>query len=72
LIWNIPTNLWMVWKERRHLNFRMVLPICGSVIIGELVGARMLKFGNDAVRRLIIVLLMLTGVVIVARYRFGL
>jgi len=51
LIWNIPTNFWMVWKDRRHLDLRLVLPVCFSVIIGELVGARMLQFGNDAVLR---------------------
>lgn len=60
LIISIPTNAWLVWKNRASINFRTVLPLSIMLLAGVIPGIMLLKTGND------LVLKMVLGIVIVA------
>lgn len=43
LLLGYPTNAILAWKERRAINWRLCLPLCGMVLAGCLPGAFLLK-----------------------------
>lgn len=47
LLFSLPTNAYITWKERRSLNLRVALPLAAMMIIGILPGAFFLKLGDD-------------------------
>lgn len=60
LLISIPTNAWLVWKNRASINFRTVLPLSIMLLAGVIPGIMLLKTGNDLVLKLVL------GIVIVA------
>jgi uncharacterized membrane protein YfcA len=47
LILNLPTNAYMAWKDRKAINFRIVIPLSITVIIGNILGIFFLQVGGD-------------------------
>lgn len=60
LLISIPTNAWLVWKNRASINFRTILPLSIMLLAGVIPGILLLKTGNDLVLKLVL------GIVIVA------
>lgn len=58
LVWNIPANFWMAWQERRHLDLKLILPVCAFMVVGEIAGTRLLTLGDDAFLRSLLGLLL--------------
>ncbi|MGI6201457.1 MAG: sulfite exporter TauE/SafE family protein [Christensenellales bacterium] len=59
LIISLPANLWMAWRERRHLRMRVALPLSLMLLAGILPGVFLLKVGNAALLKCVL------GVVII-------
>lgn len=47
LLLNLPTNAYMAWKDRKAINFSIVLPLSITVIIGNILGIFFLQVGGD-------------------------
>lgn len=47
LVISIPTNAWLVWRERRNLSPRIVIPLSLLLLVGIVPGTFFLKIGND-------------------------
>ncbi len=47
LIFSIPTNIYMVWKERKSISLKAVVPLSVMLMAGILPGTFLLKFGYD-------------------------
>ncbi|MHB1394300.1 MAG: sulfite exporter TauE/SafE family protein [Clostridia bacterium] len=60
LLISIPTNAYLVWKNRKSINFKTVAPLSLMLIAGVVPGIMILKTGNDLFLKSIL------GVVIVA------
>ena len=60
LLISIPTNAYLVWKNRRSINYRTVAPLALMLLAGVIPGIMLLKTGNDLVLKSVL------GVVIVA------
>lgn len=60
LLISIPTNAYLVWKNRGSINFRTVMPLSLMLLAGVIPGILLLKTGNDLVLKAFL------GVVIVA------
>lgn len=60
LLISIPTNAYLVWKNRNSINFKTVAPLSLMLIAGIIPGIMILKTGNDLLLKSIL------GVVIVA------
>ena len=56
----IPTNAYLVWKNRKSINFRTVMPLSAMLLAGVVPGIMLLKTGNDLLLKSIL------GVVIMA------
>lgn len=56
----IPTNAFLVWKYRRSINFKTVVPLAVMLLAGVIPGIMLLKAGNDLILKLIL------GVVVIA------
>lgn len=59
LVISLPTNLWMAWRERRHLKMRVALPLSLMLLAGILPGVFLLKVGSAALLKCVL------GVVII-------
>jgi uncharacterized membrane protein YfcA len=59
LIFGIPTNTYMVWRERKNISMEVVIPLSLMVLTGIIPGIFLLKFGNDWILKSIL------GVVVV-------
>lgn len=59
LLLSIPTNAFLVWKNRKSINFRIVASLSLMLIVGIVPGIMILKTGNDLLLKSIL------GVVIV-------
>lgn len=59
LIFGIPTNTYMVWRERKNISTEVVIPLSLMVLIGIIPGIFLLKVGNDRILKSIL------GVVVV-------
>ena len=51
LIISIPTNIFMVWKERKSISIKIVIPLSLMMLIGIIPGTLLLKFGSDWILR---------------------
>jgi uncharacterized membrane protein YfcA len=60
LLISLPTNAYLVWKNRKSINFKTVAPLSVMLLAGVIPGVMLLKTGNDLILKLIL------GVVIVA------
>lgn len=60
LLISIPTNAYLVWKNRRSINYKTVAPLSIMLLVGVVPGIMLLKSGNDLVLKSVL------GVVIVA------
>lgn len=60
LLISIPTNTYLVWKNRKSINLRMIAPLALMLLAGVVPGILLLKRGNDLLLKSIL------GVVIVA------
>lgn len=60
LLLSIPTNTYLVWRNRKSLDFRTVAPLSLTLLAGVVPGIMLLKTGNDLLLKTIL------GVVIVA------
>ncbi|MDF2613928.1 MAG: hypothetical protein K0S71_1714 [Clostridia bacterium] len=47
LIFSIPTNLFMVIKERKNISLRVVIPLSLMLLAGSIPGTLLLKMGNE-------------------------
>jgi uncharacterized membrane protein YfcA len=59
LIFSIPTNIYMVWKERKSISLKVVIPLSIMLLAGIIPGTLLLKIGNEWVLKAIL------GIVIV-------
>lgn len=59
LILSIPTNTYIVWRERKNLSLKVVIPLSLMLLVGIIPGTLLLKSGDDWILRAIL------GVVIV-------
>lgn len=60
LLISIPTNAYLVWKNRKSLNFKAIAPLALMLLAGVVPGIMLLKTGNDLLLKSVL------GVVIVA------
>jgi uncharacterized membrane protein YfcA len=60
LLISIPTNAYLVWKNRKSINFKTVAPMSIMLLAGVIPGIMLLKTGNDLLLKSIL------GVVIIA------
>lgn len=49
---SLPSNLWLAWKDRKKLNFRVCAPMALCAILGALPGVFLLKWGNAAILKI--------------------
>jgi uncharacterized protein len=62
LLLSIPTNLYTAWKERKSINFKIVLPLTIIVILGNIPGILLLAIGETTVLKSVLgVVLILLG-----------
>ena len=54
LVISLPTNLWMAWRERRHLKMRVALPLSLMLLAGILPGVFLLKVGSAALLKCVL------------------
>lgn len=47
LIFSIPTNAYLVWKDRKSISIRIVVPLSLMMLAGIIPGTFLLKTGND-------------------------
>lgn len=60
LLLSIPTNTYLVWRNRKDLDFRTVAPLSLTLLAGVIPGILLLKTGNDLLLKSIL------GIVIIA------
>jgi uncharacterized membrane protein YfcA len=60
LLLSIPTNCYLVWKNRKGLDFKTVAPLSLTLLAGVIPGILLLKTGNDLLLKSIL------GIVIIA------
>lgn len=48
LIVGMPSNMIVAWKERRHINWRIALPVAGLVLLGDVPGVFLLRSAGAA------------------------
>lgn len=54
LLFGIPTNTYMVWKERKNISLKIVIPLSVMLLIGVIPGTLLLKMGNDWILKAIL------------------
>lgn len=59
LVFSIPTNLYMVWRERKSISLKVVIPLSLMLLAGIVPGVFLLKVGSDWILKSVL------GVVIV-------
>lgn len=47
LILGIPTNIYIVWRERKNISMKVVIPLSLMLLAGIIPGTFLLKTGND-------------------------
>lgn len=51
LLISIPTNTYMVWRERKNISLKIVVPLSLMLLVGIIPGTFLLKMGNDWILR---------------------
>lgn len=59
LLLSIPTNIYIVWRERKNISMKVVIPLSIMLLAGIIPGTFLLKVGNDWILKSIL------GVIIV-------
>jgi uncharacterized membrane protein YfcA len=59
LVFSIPTNIYMVWRERKNISLKVVIPLSLMLLAGIIPGTFLLKVGSDRILK------SLLGVVVV-------
>lgn len=54
LVWNIPANAWMAWRDRKRIDFVRIAPFCVLTAVGDVLGTWFLGIGEDAVLKTIL------------------
>ncbi|OPJ62858.1 sulfite exporter TauE/SafE family protein [Clostridium oryzae] len=54
LIFSIPTNTYIAWKERKNISLKIVLPLSIMLFVGIIPGTFLLKTGNDKMLKAIL------------------
>ena len=49
LIFSIPTNMYIVYKERKNISFKIVIPLSVMLLVGSIPGTFLLKTGNERI-----------------------
>ena len=49
---SLPSNLWLAWKDRKKLNFKVCAPMALCAILGALPGVFLLKWGDAAILKI--------------------
>lgn len=49
LIFSIPTNIYMVWRERKNISLKIVIPLSLMLLTGIIPGTFLLKVGSDRI-----------------------
>jgi len=49
LIFSIPTNMYIVFKERKNISLKIVIPLSLMLMVGSIPGTLLLKVGNERV-----------------------
>jgi len=47
LIFSLPTNAFIVWRERRNISLKLVIPLSLTLLLGIIPGTLLLKTGSD-------------------------
>ncbi len=47
LLVSIPTNMYMVWRDRKSISLKIVIPLSLMLLVGIIPGTFLLKVGND-------------------------
>jgi len=47
LLFSIPTNMYMAWRERKEISLKVVIPLSLMMLIGIIPGTFLLEVGND-------------------------
>jgi Predicted permeases len=47
LVLSIPTNIYIVWRERKNISLKTVVPLALMLLVGIVPGTFLLKVGND-------------------------
>jgi uncharacterized protein len=47
LVFSLPTNIFIVWRERKNISLKVVLPLSIMLLIGIIPGTLLLKTGSD-------------------------
>lgn len=53
LILGLPTNIYIVWRERKNISLKIVVPLSIMLLCGIIPGTFLLKLGNDWLLKLI-------------------
>ena len=54
LIFSIPTNTYIVWRERKNVSLKVVIPLSLMLLVGIIPGTLLLKVGSDWILKLIL------------------
>lgn len=54
LVVGIPTNIFIVWRERKNISLKIVIPLSFMLLAGIIPGTMLLKLGNDWVLKAIL------------------
>lgn len=70
LIFSIPTNIYMVWRERKSISLKVVVPLSLMLMAGIIPGTFLLKFGHDWILKSILgIVVILMAVEMLTRKR---
>lgn len=53
LILGLPTNIYIIWRERKNISLKIVVPLSIMLLCGIIPGTFLLKLGNDWLLKLI-------------------
>lgn len=54
LIFSIPTNIYIVWRERKNISLKVVVPLSLMLLAGIIPGTLLLKVGSDRILKAIL------------------
>ena len=47
LLFSLPTNAYIVWRERKHIRMKIILPVMAMLTLGAIPGVIFLKLAED-------------------------
>lgn len=54
LIFSIPTNMYIAWRERKNISLKVVIPLSLMLLVGIIPGIFFLRVGNDRILKSIL------------------